>query len=76
MPKIEAKFKCESVEHFESVKRVKAHPVLSDSEENKSFAKYTPGGVLDLYVDFETKAADFFKPGVEFYVTFSEQKLK
>ena len=72
--KVEAKFKCSSVEHFEIGKKVKAQPVISGSEENKSFAKYTPSVTIEMYIDNETAAADFFQPGVEFYVTFSSSK--
>ena len=72
--KVEAKFKCQSVECFEFSKKVKAQPVLSGSDENKSFAKYTPNGLLEMAIDNETNAADFFQPGIEFYVTLSSLK--
>lgn len=72
MSKVKAKFKCQSIQEFESNKNVSLYPVMDGSEENKSFAKYTPGGGLTLNIDKETPAADFFTVGKEYYLDIYE----
>ena len=42
--------------------------VISGSEENKSFAKYTPSGNLHIWISYETQASDAFEPGKEYYL--------
>ena len=51
----------------ERQRKVTLRPVLAGSEENKSFSKYTPAGVIELMVTTEF-AADYLEPGGEFYV--------
>lgn len=48
---IRAKFQVRSIASFPNGDReVKMHAVHSDSEENKSFSKFTPSGEINLYV--------------------------
>lgn len=47
--------------------------VTGDSDENKKFFKYTPSGRLDMGL-IEKDTADKFKPGVEYYIDFTEVK--
>ena len=70
--KVRAKFLCFKVEDQPTYKQktVNFYPVTSGSEENKSFAKYTPGGNAQLIISYETQAADFFKEGEEYYLDF------
>jgi len=70
MEKVRAKFKCNSVTSFESNKNVGLSVVTDGSEENKSFANYTPNGNINLSIDNGTDAADYFEPGKEYYVDF------
>lgn len=63
-----AKFKVAEVRALEGgVRIVKALPVVSGSDENRSFSKYTPSGALELTVT-QAGAMSDFAPGVEFYV--------
>ena len=69
-----AKFYCQSVSksiHWDGTKRnlFTAHfnPVMSDSDENKSFFAATPSGKLELGQFLE----DAFEPGKQYYVDIS-----
>lgn len=46
--------------------------VSSGSEENKSFAKFTPGGNLSMQIDKETLAYDAFEVGKSYYLDITE----
>lgn len=59
-----AKFKCQSVQNFEHSKSAQLTAVYGNSEENKDFAKATPSGSFP--------AIDYFKPGKEYYLDFTE----
>lgn len=72
MTTVKAKFKCDSITTYEHSKEVKASPVYGTSGENADFTKYTPSGQLTMLVSEESKAADFFEPGKEFYLTFEQ----
>jgi hypothetical protein len=50
---------------------VKLQPVVSGSDENKEFYKWTPGGELNLST-INKAAADAFKPGKSYYLDFTE----
>lgn len=68
-----AKFRCQSVTTHESGSRFcELYAVHSGSEENKSFAKYTPGANLSITIDPSTDAFNFFTPGKEYYLDFTE----
>lgn len=70
--KVRAKFKCNSVTDFGQQKEVSLSVVISGSEENKTFSKYTPVGELKMRVDKETSAFDYFQPQKEYYLSFEE----
>ncbi|MHC5615126.1 MAG: hypothetical protein ACYTXA_30145 [Nostoc sp.] len=66
-----AKFRVETVtNHAGGGNSVNLIPVLSGSEENKSFWQATPSGKLDMYIN-NPNAAEFFKAGVEYYIDFT-----
>lgn len=73
---IRAKFQCTVIEEthhaFVSSRKVKFIAVYGNSEENKSFSKATPSGNLEMVIDKETLAYDFFKPGKNYYLNFEE----
>lgn len=63
---IKAKFVVESVTQLVGQQIIEAKPVVNGSEENKSFSKWTPGGILKLWITNETPAYEQLKPGQEF----------
>ncbi|MEX6691271.1 hypothetical protein QTN47_27425 [Danxiaibacter flavus] len=72
---VKAKFKCDGIkidELNEGNKYVTLSVVTHGSEENKSFAKYTPAGQVAINISRETSAYDYFKEGSEYYLTFDE----
>lgn len=72
---IKAKFKCTEITYNPSVnddRKVKFEAVTDGSEENKSFAKYTPNGQLSMSISPETTAFDFFLEGKEYCLNISE----
>lgn len=50
---------------------VKMNPVITGSEENKQFFKYTPSGEVRLGT-INKKAADYFELGKEYYLDFTK----
>ena len=70
MSKVRAKFECVGIEDQpgSEQKVVRFSPVTGDSEENKSFSKYTPAGNLELTISYETEASNSFEQGKEYYV--------
>lgn len=70
MSKVRAKFVCTNVDDQPTYEQkvVSFSPVISGSEENKSFAKYTPSGNLQLYISYETPASEVFEQGKEYYL--------
>lgn len=70
MTTIRAKFKVGSTTNFgNSNLEVKMTPVISGSEENKSFSKYTPNGDIRLHIT-NPDVLGFFEPSAEYYVEF------
>lgn len=67
---VRAKFKVDSVEHTADSATVKLTPVVSGSEENKTFYKWTPSGLIML-ATINKEAAKQFEPGKEYYVDFT-----
>ncbi|MGO4496417.1 hypothetical protein AB4114_11025 [Paenibacillus sp. 2RAB27] len=63
---VRAKFKCTLKEG----NSVRFEVVISGSDENKEFWKYTPAGQIQMSVDNE-KAQDQFEVGKEYYVDFT-----
>lgn len=74
MEKVRAKFKCVLVEDQpdSEQKLVDFEPVIDGSEENKSFAKYTPAAGAYLNISYETPASNFFEEGKEYYLDFTK----
>lgn len=65
-----AKFICTGIvdnPEYEN-KTVSFNPVVSGSEENKSFSKYTPSGSLILTISYDTSASDVFELHKEYYL--------
>lgn len=75
---VRAKFKCESItrrEHWdkskgEEIHAIKLSPVISGSEENKSFYEATPSGSIELSV-IKEEVGKQFELGKEYYVDFT-----
>lgn len=63
---VRCKLKCESAKDGRVIMRA----VSGDSEENKTFFKYTPNGLLDFSTVNESAAAQFVE-GHEYYVDIS-----
>jgi hypothetical protein len=70
MTKVRAKFECVGIDDQPKCesKNVSFTPVISGSEENKSFSKYTPSGSLELNISYETEASNAFEVGSEYYL--------
>lgn len=70
MKSVRAKFVCTYVmdQPQSEQKVVSFAPVVSGSEENQSFAKHTPAGVLVLNVSYDTPALAVFVEGESYYV--------
>lgn len=74
---IKAKFRCDSVTdttHAGDYKqrKVNFNAVYGTKGENADYAKATPSGQLQMVIDPETVAYDFFKPGKEYYLVMEE----
>jgi hypothetical protein len=69
-----AKFQVLSVERKDEYKQtyIEMQPVMSGSEENKSFSKYTPAGQISIVVSDDTDASDYFEEGKEYFVKFTK----
>jgi hypothetical protein len=52
--------------------KVELGAVYSNSGENKDFAEATPSGACWMNISPNYPAAEFFKPGKMYYVTFTE----
>jgi hypothetical protein len=71
---IKAKFKCISISVNpgpDLAMHVNLQAVTADSEENKTFSKYTPYGNLDITIT-NPSAFGAFKPGAEYILDFTE----
>lgn len=55
----------------ETLVTVKMTPVITGSEENKEFFRYTPSGELRIGT-INQKAAEFFEIGKEYYLDFTK----
>lgn len=69
-----AKFVCRSITEVEGgSKEAKLSAVYSeDTKENADFTKYTPQGELSIWISPETPAVNYFKPGKNYYLDFTE----
>lgn len=74
MAKVRAKFVCNDIKDHSDYgyKGVSLVPVIDGSEENKSFSKYTPSGLVELNISYETEASNAFEVGKEYYIDFTE----
>ncbi|HXP51161.1 MAG TPA: hypothetical protein VN922_14480 [Bacteroidia bacterium] len=62
-----AKFKLVTVTKHEGAEEPKLQPVYGDSEENKQWSAFTPGGDLRLYIS-NPQCFDFFDHDHEYYM--------
>lgn len=71
---VKAKFTCGRIEDTTykggGSRKIYLNAVYGNSEENKSFSNATPSGILELVIDKETPAYEFFVPGNDYYLTF------
>ncbi len=67
---IRAKFHCNSITDNGYSKNASLTAVYGKEGENADFSKATPSGSLQISIDNDTKAADFFQPRKEYYLTF------
>lgn len=68
---VRAKFQCDNKTMDGTVGVVHLHAVISGSEENESFWRYTPAGELSLHID-NPAALDQFEMGKEYYLDITE----
>ena len=59
-----------TITDFGGQKQAKMSAVYSQTGENADFAKATPCGNLDINIDAELPASNYFIPGKEYYLTF------
>lgn len=66
---VRAKFRCHFIEKADddSHRTIHMSPVTSDTEENKAWSKYTPGGLLQMHISNPT-AFEQFEQGKEYYI--------
>jgi len=70
---VKAKLFCVSSEAISGEQHVvKLSAVVSGSEENKSFSRWTPSANLEMIISDETPAATFFESGKEYYLQFEK----
>lgn len=74
MDKVRAKFRCDSVLAYQLSKEAHLSAVYGKEGENADFTKYTPSGSVSILIENESKAADLFKPGKEYYLDFTESE--
>lgn len=67
-----AKFKVGSVTDYGNANHeVHLSPVVSGSEENKSFSMYTPSGKIEMLIN-NPETIGFFEAGSEYFVEFKK----
>lgn len=66
---VRAKFLCQSIQKAEddSYRTIHMTPVTADTEENKSWSKYTPGGLLQMHIS-NPAAFEQFEQGKEYFI--------
>ena len=76
--KMRAKMKVESVQVFEGREVLRMSAVCKSggypadgSDEDNTFAKFTPGAILEMHISNEALHGQF-KPGQKFYLDFTE----
>lgn len=69
---IRAKFCCLTVtKDSAKTEIVQLHAVTSNSEDNKSWSKWTPAGALSMTIS-NPEAQGYFEPGKEYFLDISE----
>ncbi|MFA6974022.1 MAG: hypothetical protein WC238_04785 [Parcubacteria group bacterium] len=70
---VRAKFVCYGIKDNppSESKTVTFGAVVSGSEENKSFSKFTPSGSLEMIISYDTPASEAFEQGKEYYLDIS-----
>lgn len=68
---VKAKFECISILTTKNGKLVTLSPVINNKPENADWARFTPSGKLELYIDNQTPAVDAFTVGDEYYMILS-----
>lgn len=69
---IKAKFMCNSVTDNGYNKSASLSAVYGKEGENSDYSKATPSGSLQISIDNETPASNFFEPRKQYYLTFEE----
>ena len=70
---IRAKFQCHCVEHLAHEGRTaKFSAIYGDKGENKDFTEATPYGTIEIGISGDVVAKDFFEPGKEYYIDFTQ----
>jgi hypothetical protein len=69
---VKAKFQCNSIVDLGYTVSVNFSAVYGTEGENADYAKATPCGNLNLNIDKETKAAEEFERGKEYYLIFEK----
>lgn len=66
---VRAKSFCQSIQKAEddSYRTIHMTPVTADTEENKAWSKYTPGGQLTMHVS-NPEAFEQFEQGKEYFI--------
>ncbi|HHA1955694.1 hypothetical protein [Enterobacter ludwigii] len=66
---VRAKFRCHFIQKADdnSHRTIHMSPVTADTEENKTWSKYTPDGQLTMHVS-NPAAFDQFEQGKEYYI--------
>lgn len=65
-----AKFRVDSVQHFEHMQRAALSAVYSGGKEDNGLAAATPAGTLSLDIS-AAEAQDYFLPGKSYYLDFA-----
>lgn len=69
---VKAKFRCNSVTDNGYNKSVNLTAVYGTGEGNADFAKATPSGTLNIGIDKEVPAANFFEPLQDYFLYFEK----
>jgi len=67
MNAVKAKFVCQSTQRDGGLEEVRLSPVTDGSEEDNTFSKYTPSGLLELSITNEN-VFGFFEVGKKYYL--------
>jgi len=69
---VKAKFRCNSVTDNGYNKKASLNAVYGTEGENADFTKATPAGNLEISIDKDVPASDFFEPQKDYYLTFEK----